>query len=178
MARPGRSQHCASCEQLLVVSLAIGVHQLVRHASNHPSCSSLTLPSLALCSRSCWWTSGPNKGNRSLFDQLPRCGIATFHTSCAISASLKKEAMLRMLDKTRTCQQGIDDGGQLGPWGPRTPPWELANKHANAKKNGRGQASLGGRGGGGRGIARSGGGGDRSGDRPSQCHSGPSRRHK
>ena len=70
----------------------------------------------------CWWAWGSNRGNRTLFDNLRRCGLVSFHASCLANANSKMAAVSRMLRKTESCAE--EDHSRLGSWGPRAAPWE------------------------------------------------------
>ena len=59
------------------------------------------------------------RGNRSFFEGLAPCQIATYHTTCIASAAQKGLAMQRMLNRTAHCNQpGAYWGGRLGVWQP------------------------------------------------------------
>ena len=83
---------------------------------------------------------GYNKGNRSHFDHLNPCALASYHAHCLVSERDKRASMERMLAKTQHCVStetrrragagnGAGEGGGalvLGKWGPRASPYELS----------------------------------------------------
>jgi hypothetical protein len=87
--------------------------------------SSCALPSSSFVGF-CWWAWGYIKGNRTLFDDLRPCELATFHAHCIVSVAQKRAAMERMLTKTAHCDGNRSSEGireqRLGKWGPAASP--------------------------------------------------------
>ena len=75
----------------------------------------------------CWWAWGPKRGNRTHFDRLWPCRLATYHTNCLTTVGDKERSMQRMLQKTAHCVGGVDRS-RLGMWGPRASPAEAATR--------------------------------------------------
>jgi len=81
-------------------------------AEGHQSYRSCHLPSdrfVGFCS----WAWGYKRGNRSMFDQLRPCQLATYHAHCLLQPFEKLESMQRMLDKTAHCQHEHAAGERL-----------------------------------------------------------------
>lgn len=90
----------------------------------------------------CWWAWGPKRGNRTHFDRLWPCRLATYHTNCLTTVGDKERSMQRMLQKTAHCGGDGKDRSRLGMWGPRASPAEAARaKGRGSPKRGRGTSA-------------------------------------
>ena len=90
----------------------------------------------------CWWAWGPKRGNRTHFDRLWPCRLATYHTNCLTTVGDKERSMQRMLQKTAHCVGGGKDKSRLGMWGPRASPAEAQRaKGRGSPKRGRGSSA-------------------------------------